>query len=102
MNPSIPHQLETSYKQCQEIAASHYENFPVASLLLPRESRPHIAALYAFARTADDFADEQKYAGRRVQEINRWEKGLKNALMKKKAPPVLQAFAETIKVFRIP
>ena len=37
---------------------SHYENFPVASLLLPREVRPHIAAVYAFARAADDFADE--------------------------------------------
>jgi phytoene synthase len=37
---------------------SHYENFPVASLLLPPELRPHVAAVYAFARAADDFADE--------------------------------------------
>ena len=36
----------------------HYENFPVASVLLPRSMRRHVAALYAFARTADDFADE--------------------------------------------
>ena len=34
------------------------ENFPVASRLLPAAMRPHVAALYAFARTADDFADE--------------------------------------------
>ena len=36
----------------------HYENFPVASMLLPRAMRPHVAAVYAFARAADDFADE--------------------------------------------
>ncbi len=36
----------------------HYENFPVASWLCPPELRPAVAALYAFARTADDLADE--------------------------------------------
>ena len=36
----------------------HYENFPVASLLLPARLRPAVAAIYAFARSADDFADE--------------------------------------------
>lgn len=36
----------------------HYENFPVASLLLPASLRPAVAAIYAFARSADDFADE--------------------------------------------
>jgi squalene synthase HpnC len=40
------------------MARSHYENFPVASLLLPAATRPHIAAVYAFARTTDDIADE--------------------------------------------
>jgi len=84
------------------MASVHYENFPVASLLLPEESRPHIAALYAFARTADDFADEDRYEGRRIQEINRWEKGLRAALKGQKAPVILQAFAHTLKTFRIP
>lgn len=36
----------------------HYENFPVASLLCPPALRPAVAALYGFARTADDLADE--------------------------------------------
>ncbi|NTV88716.1 MAG: squalene/phytoene synthase family protein, partial [Burkholderiaceae bacterium] len=36
----------------------HYENFPVASWLCPARLRPAIAAIYAFARTADDIADE--------------------------------------------
>ncbi len=37
---------------------THYENFPVASWLCPPRLRPAIAAIYAFARTADDIADE--------------------------------------------
>ena len=37
---------------------THYENFPVASILLPRHLRRPVQAIYAFARQADDFADE--------------------------------------------
>src|SRR3954465_14854812 len=40
------------------MARAHYENFPVASRLLPAAMRPHVAAVYAFARVADDIADE--------------------------------------------
>jgi hydroxysqualene synthase len=50
--------LSLAYKYCERLAREHYENFPVASLLLPASMRPHIAAIYAFARRADDFADE--------------------------------------------
>jgi squalene synthase HpnC len=50
--------LDEAYASCEQIARSHYENFPVASLLLPRPLRRHVAAVYAFARVADDFADE--------------------------------------------
>src|SRR5690606_35991766 len=40
------------------MAVDHYENFPVASLLLPRELREAVRDIYRFARTADDVADE--------------------------------------------
>jgi phytoene synthase len=49
---------DQAYATCLRLARQHYENFPVASVLLPKASRPHIAAIYAFARIADDFADE--------------------------------------------
>lgn len=101
MDTSIPSHLEKAYADCQKLAFGHYENFPVASLLLPKTSRPHVAALYAYARTADDFADEEKYEGRRLKEINGWEKGLKDALKGKKADPTLQAFAHTLQTFNI-
>ena len=40
------------------MAVGHYENFPVASLLLPRKFRLPVSLIYRFAREADDFADE--------------------------------------------
>jgi squalene synthase HpnC len=49
---------EAAYASCARDAGTHYENFPVASRLLPRHMRKHVAAVYAFARAADDFADE--------------------------------------------
>lgn len=54
------HRMNTkdAYAHCLALARSHYENFPVASLLIPRRRRGAVAAIYAFARTADDFADE--------------------------------------------
>lgn len=102
METLIPAHLKTAYRDCEKQAFFHYENFPVASLLLPKEIRSHVAALYAFARTADDFADEDRYEGRRLVEINRWEKALRNALKGKDAPPILQAFAHTLLSFKIP
>jgi phytoene synthase len=59
--------LVEAYAACERLASGHYENFPVASRLLPRAMRPHVAALYAFARVADDVADE----GRRTPDERR-------------------------------
>lgn len=53
--------VNNAYHFCQNLAKNHYENFPVASLLLPKNVRYPIAAIYAFARTADDFADEGEH-----------------------------------------
>jgi squalene synthase HpnC len=50
--------LEQAHARCERIAREHYENFPVASRLLSREARRALTAVYAFARQADDFADE--------------------------------------------
>lgn len=55
MNKDI---LQNAYAECLQMAQSHYENFPVASRLLPKHLRKPISVIYAFARRADDFADE--------------------------------------------
>ena len=65
--------LRKAYSHCEHIAKRHYENFPVASRLLPAKLRPHVAAIYAFARKADDFADEPGYhAGERMRLLRDW------------------------------
>jgi len=58
MSPATEQQVEAAYAQCQAIVRGHYENFPVASFVLPKKLRRPIAVIYAFARSADDFADE--------------------------------------------
>ena len=66
-----------AYAYCERLAREHYENFPVASLLLPPSMRPHIAAIYAFARRADDFADEPGLdAAERLRLLDGWERRL--------------------------
>jgi phytoene synthase len=66
-------ELREAYAACERLARSHAENFPVASLLLPRSRRHHVAAVYAFARTADDFADEGNAdACVRLRQLESW------------------------------
>ena len=68
---------DAAYARCLEIARQHYENFPVASHLLPRRMRPHVAAIYAFARTADDFADEGDHPdATRLARLDDWRERL--------------------------
>src|SRR5690242_635477 len=67
-------ELRDAYEYCWQLASSHYENFTVGSWLLPRRLRKHIAAIYAYARTADDFADEGDLdTATRLRLIDDWE-----------------------------
>jgi squalene synthase HpnC len=102
MTVAIPPHLTDAYQECQALAFGHYENFPVASRLLAKNVRPHIAALYTFARTADDFADEEKHEGTRLTRLKEWERNFHKALQGKPATPYLDAFAYTVRAFQIP
>ena len=79
---SQPNQsLERAYAACLRVAQQHYENFPVASWLLPAAMRPHIAAIYAFARYADDFADEgDRDEDQRLALLDDWLRRLHDAV----------------------
>lgn len=66
---------DLSLKASVSLAKTHYENFPVASFLLPKSKRSDIALIYWFARTADDFADEGQFsASERISALNSIEK----------------------------
>jgi phytoene synthase len=68
---------DAAYRRCLELARAHYENFPVASRLIPASARPHVAAIYAFARAADDFADEgDRPAAERFALLDDWSRRL--------------------------
>ncbi|HEX5068632.1 MAG TPA: squalene synthase HpnC [Vicinamibacterales bacterium] len=73
---------DAAYARCLQIARQHYENFPVASRLLPGAMRPHIAAVYAFARIADDFADEgTRTTSARLALLDDWRDRLRAAVI---------------------
>jgi hydroxysqualene synthase len=63
------------------VSVDHYENFPVASILCPPAIRPAVAAIYHFARTADDIADEgDADAATRLTELAAYRSDLRGAL----------------------
>ena len=96
--------ITQAYAHCQNIAAQHYENFPVASWLLPKHLRQPIAVIYSFARTADDFADEGNYTPTErhqmldiyAAEIERINSGIKSD------DPIFIALADVIQQYNLP
>jgi phytoene synthase len=71
---------DRAYATCLRLAREHYENFPVASRLVPGRLRTHIAAIYAFARIADDFADEgRRSQAERLALLDDWSRRLQQA-----------------------
>ncbi len=91
-----------AFDECERIARAHYENFTLGSRLLPRELRRHIAAVYAFARTADDLADEEPDRQRAHAGLDAWERELEACYAGAPQHPVFVALAETVGTFTIP
>ncbi len=94
---------EEGFQYCEQIARSHYENFPVASRFVPKEIRKYVWAVYAFARTADDFADEPGYTiAERMDNLFQWEQYLDECYNGNPTHRVFAALAETVERFQIP
>ena len=100
--PFSSSETEAAYAHCMNVARRHYENFPVASLLVPKKKRRHVAAIYAFARQADDFADEASYEGRREELLADWRRKLDSAAAGVATDPVFIALSSTIATERLP
>lgn len=98
--------LDRAYEYCGRLARSHYENFPVGSALIPKRLRKHFYSIYAFARIADDFADEgygQGYSEReRLELLDQWRRMLIEALAGRARHPVFVALARTSSEFQLP
>ncbi|NOZ53482.1 MAG: squalene synthase HpnC [Gammaproteobacteria bacterium] len=92
-------QIHKAYDHCLRIAHNHYENFPVASFLLPKNLRLPIAVIYAFARTADDFADEGEcLPHERLAKLNNFEANL-IAMKKATTESNIEQYAENDNLF---
>ncbi len=85
------------------MARSRHHNFPVASFFVPTELRNPIWAIYAFARCADDFADEPQYSGHRAIELDRWQDQLLDTFHGvSPSHPVFVALADTVSRYELP
>jgi hydroxysqualene synthase len=106
--------LDAAYASCEQMARAHYENFPVASVLLPAHMRRHVAAVYAFARAADDFADEgERPAAERLELLDHWGRrldlavsGIEATAVRPGEPPntvsIFNALGATIRACELP
>jgi squalene synthase HpnC len=84
-----------------EVAArAHTENFPVASLLFPRELRPHLRAVYGFARLVDILGDE--VPGDRLAALDELERELDACYDGRPTWPVMRALTPTIRACSLP
>ena len=92
--------LAQAYAYCQRLATSHYENFTVASWLLPRALRPHVHAVYAYCRGVDDLGDEAE--GDRLALLDDREAELRRCFDGDAQQPAFVALQETIRCFDIP
>jgi 15-cis-phytoene synthase len=94
--------LAESYAFCERVARERAKNFYYSFLLLPREKRLAMCAVYAFMRYCDDLSDDEGVSDR-AAEIAKWEADLRAAL-DGRAPqhPLWPAFADTAARYRIP
>jgi len=96
-----PASLVEAHAYCRALARRHYENFTVASWLLPRRLVPHFQAIYAFCRLADDLADELPDAGASLVALDHWQAQLDRCYAGAAEHPVFVALGETIEMFAI-
>lgn len=89
-------------RYCARLARSHYENFSVASMLLPRRLLRHFHAVYAYCRWADDLGDETGGGSEALSLLRWWRGELLRCYEGTPTHPVMVALQETIQRFRIP
>lgn len=81
MNNDENKDIENYYNAALNFTKSHYENFPVISFFVRKDLRKHVAAIYQFARQADDLADEGNFTSEeRIKQLEKYELDLLNSL----------------------
>ena len=91
---ATPPTLGRSRQYCRRLARRHYENFTVASRLLPRGLRQHVANVYAYCRWADDLADEVGDRQQSLALLDWWESQLRDCYGGRAVHPVFIALGD--------
>ncbi len=94
--------LAAAERYTRWLATHHYENFHVASWLLPRRLRRHFYNVYAYCRWADDLGDEIPDPARALASLDAWERELDLCYAGRPSHPVFVALAATVREFDIP
>jgi squalene synthase HpnC/squalene synthase HpnD len=94
--------VDQAQRYTRWLAAHHYENFHVATWLLPRRLRQHFCNVYAYCRWADDLGDEIADPLRALELLDAWEQELDRCYAGRPSHAVLVALAPTITTFDIP
>ena len=94
--------IAASRAYCAHVAKSHYENFTVVSVLLPRRLVRHFQAVYAYCRWSDDLADETAGGAESLGLIEWWRGELMTCYHGEPRHPVMIALRQTIRRFAIP
>ena len=97
-----PFDLAEAEAYCRRLAKQHYENFALVSVFIPRRLHQHIYNIYAFARIADDFADEGTDPTENLRRLEDWERQLEACVRGKFEHPVFLALSRTIGEFDLP
>lgn len=86
---------------CRQLAISHYENFSIASWLIPREIRPHFHHIYAYCRWSDDLADESSDKIEALKRLDWWQSELDRCFAGEATHPVFIALRSTLIEYRL-
>ena len=100
--PGSPPSLQEARHYCRKLARSHYENFIVATFLLPARLRQHFYSIYAYCRVSDDLGDESGNPQLALERLKQWESELQACYQGRVRHPVFVALRETIDLFKIP
>ncbi len=98
----VPMSRALAQAYCSRLARTHYENFSVATFLLPRRLLRHFHNVYAYCRWADDLADETGGGPRALHLLRWWREELLRCYEGHPRHPVLIALQDTIRQFDIP
>src|SRR5262249_24146851 len=97
-----PPTLSEARAYCSQLARTHYENFSVASLLLPRRLVRPFHPIYAYCRWADDLGDETGGGQTALDLLGWWREELLRCYDGRPRHPVMVALRETIRTYGIP